>query len=111
MNNTKTRNNSFMEIWGTDTYQGLVARFEKDFDARTPAKAVMAVYGVLVKADEISGDTHTEDQQMEAARMIVVEIAGFLVEKTGGGLPAAVEFIAKNPIDAFTKSLELNLPD
>ena len=98
-----------MQLWGTDTYEGLVDRFQKDFDARTPAKAVMAIYDVLVKADEIADTTHSDDDRMKVARMIVVEVAGLIVEKTNGGLPAAVEFVAANPQDAFTKFLELSL--
>ena len=100
---------TFMELWGTDTYPGLVNRFEKDFDPRTPAKAVMAIHKQLVQMDEITGESHTTDQRMDAARMILVQIAGYIVEKSGGGLPAAVEFIGRNPIDSICKSMELNL--
>ena len=114
MNSTKTRsysNSKFMELWGTDTYEGLVSVFEKRFDRRTPAKAVMAIYGTLQVADRLSDEKHTEDEQMEAARMIVVQMAGFIVDKVGGGLPDAVQFIAQKPIEVFTKFLELGLND
>ena len=108
MTTTATRP-SLMSIWGTDTYQGLVAWFEENNDRRIPAKAVMALQKELQKMDSLTGDTHPVEQQMEAARRILVQVAEFIVDKTMGGLPAAVEFISRNPSDALFKSIELNL--
>lgn len=105
----KTTSPTLMSIWGTDSYKGLVTWFEKNDDQRTPALAVMALSKQLKAMDQVAGDSHTIEDQMEAARMILVQVAGFIVEKTMGGLPAAVEFISKNPADAIFKAIELNL--
>ena len=99
---------SLMTILSLNTYPKMSAWFEQNDDKRTPAKAVMALANALEQIDAGTGETHTVDQRMEAARMTVLVMAGFLMEHNAGNLPAAVRFIAENPIDVICKYIELN---
>lgn len=105
---TTTTPSRFLVLSGADTYQGLVSWFEQNNDARLPAKAVMALAKALKEMDDVTGDTHSVDDQMNAARMVLVEMAGWIVDQANGGLPAAVEFITYHPVDVLLKSIELN---
>ena len=103
-----TKEQLMMNAMGVGSYPELTEWFEKNDDQRTPAKAVMALENAI-RAESSDEDGLTNDQRFAVARMILVEMTGFIIAESGTGLVDTVDFISNNPDAILAKHFEIKM--